>query len=87
MYRMRAIISSSAAKKCMVPWMQPPVQRRPIFSEAYLNIDKMREKRALRRGAAAENGHFIRAARKDFDENGVRNMLITDTYQGSNLVR
>ena len=57
-----------------------------IFSDAYLNIDILREKRNEKRAARGDgaNGHFLRAARKDFEANGVRNMLVTDAYQGPN---
>ena len=81
---MRAILSSVAAKKCLVPWTQPPVQRNLIYSEAYMNIDKIIEKRNKKREARGDNanGHFIKAVRKDFCENGIRNMLMTDAYQG-----
>ena len=85
---MRALLFSASSKKSLLPWTtQTQVQRRNlIFSDAYLNIDILREKRNGKRAARGDgtNGHFLRAARKDFEANGVRNMLVTDAYQGRN---
>ena len=86
---MRALLFSASSKKCLLPWTttQTQVQRRNlIFTDAYLNIDILRERRNEKRAARGDgaNGHFLRAARKDFEANGVRNMLVTDAYQGRN---
>lgn len=86
---MRALLASAAAKKkCLVPWTQPALQRNLIFSDAYMNIDTLIEKRKKKREARGDNanGHFLRAAHKDFTQNGIRNMLITDTYQMMDVV-
>ena len=73
---MRALLFS--ATKCCV---MPPMQRNMIYSDAYLSIDQVREKRAKKRNRIREPGQFIRAARKDFNEYGIRNMLISDLYR------
>ena len=88
---MRALLLSASSKKCLLPWTttHTQVQRRNlIFTDAYLNIDILRQKRNEKRAARGDgaNGHFLRAARKDFEANGVRNMLVTDAYQGPNSI-
>ena len=88
---MRALLLSASSKKCLLPWAttQTQVQRRNlIFSDAYLNIDILKERRNEKRAARGDgaNGHFLRAARRDFEANGVRNMLVTDAYQGRNSI-
>ena len=85
---MRALLFSASSKKCLLPWTTQVQRRAPIFSDTYLNIDILREKRNGKRAARGDgaNGHFLRAARKDFEANGVRNMLVTDAYQGRNSI-
>ena len=78
---MRTMILSATKSRLMLPWTQLPMQRNMIFSDAFLNIDILKEKRAEKRDRISEPGQLIRAAHKDFNANGIRNMLMNDIYR------